>query len=207
MFRREVLCFSLCSLSLGLSHGTMEKSVFLLFSPSLQVFLYTDELPCASPCPGWSPRFLSLSSERRCSRSLIPFEALCWTCFTMSTFLIVGSPALLMCPHQCRREGNDHPPECAGNTCPNTAQSLIFTSVHAVTEGLLAPWGKHKGTKILQMKQVKRVTFCLYEEPCISWCLTYSSTFWLKICTWIRHGPIIPFGKLCASVKMSNTPG
>lgn len=147
MFRQEVLWFSLCSLSLGLSKGTTEKSVSLLFSPSLQVFLHTDELPWVFPSPGWSPSFLSLSSERRCSRSLIPFEALCWTSFPMSTSLIVGSWAQHCCCALTSAEGR------ASITSLNVQATLVqcssapvLTSVQTVTEGLLVPWGKHKGT-------------------------------------------------------------
>lgn len=115
------------------------------------------------------------------------------------------SPALLMWPHQCGREGKDHLPELAGNTSPKCSSVPIFISVQTVTEGLLVPWG----TKIFQAKQVKTVTLCLYEEPCRSQCLTYSGIFQLIIpsCTWIRYGQIIPFGKLYASVKIPNTPG
>lgn len=43
MFRTNPLCFSLCPLALLLSLGIAEKSL-TLFAPSLQVFIYTDDI-------------------------------------------------------------------------------------------------------------------------------------------------------------------
>ena len=45
MARWNLLCSGLCPLPLVLALGTAEKSLALLFAPSLQVFVHIDEIP------------------------------------------------------------------------------------------------------------------------------------------------------------------
>lgn len=68
----ELLYFRLCLQSLILSLGTAEKSLAVLFAPSLQVSVHINENPPEPPslCLS-SPSYLSLSSQERCCSALI----------------------------------------------------------------------------------------------------------------------------------------
>lgn len=104
--------------------------------------------------------------------SLITFEALCWTCFTLSTSLSYWGVqhCRMMWPHQRGREGITSLNLQATLLMQLSPYNLFSSNCK---ESLLVPWGNHKGTKNFQIKEIKTVTLCLYEEPCRSRCLTY----------------------------------
>lgn len=94
---------------------------------------------------------------------------------------------------------------------PNAAQGgdcLLFSRVQTGTGCLLAPWGNPEGTNIPQTEQIK-ITVCTMNHAGFGAWPTKTSNFWLIIpsCIWIRHWPIIPCGKLYASVIISNATG
>ena len=71
VFRRNLLHFSLFLLPLVLTLGTTEESGSILFTPSLQAFINTDEIPLSLLFSRVSsPSSLSLSSQEKYSSSL-----------------------------------------------------------------------------------------------------------------------------------------
>lgn len=192
MFRWNFLCFSLCPLPLVLPLCNTESLVSPSFlSPS--VILTWEDLCDCHFLQAEVPALSASPHQRRCSSCLIIFEALCCTCFTMSTSL----------SYRDARNWTQHcwcgltSAEQRGRITSLNSQATLLTQLrrpfpHICSSsdcnwrppGSLRQPQRHK---IFQIKHVKIVTLSLYREPCRSWCLTYSSIFWLIItsCTWI----------------------
>lgn len=121
MFRRSLLCFSLCLLLLVLS--TRSRNLSLSSYSHHQVLAHIAKVPLNLSSRLNNPSSLDLSSKERCSSPRtddlqVIFVTFPWSPPSMS--LVLGSPALdpalQVWLHQCYVEQKDHLPKPAGST-------------------------------------------------------------------------------------------
>lgn len=112
MFRQNLLCLSLCPLLFILSLSTnWEDPGFIIFAPSLEVFIYIDQIPSETFSRLTSPSSLSPSSWERFSSPFKTFMCLCWTLQHVHIFFVLrnveldtGLPVWL---HQVKEDTED----------------------------------------------------------------------------------------------------